>query len=62
MPEIKIKPMKASDLIARLQMLIEEYGDCTVFSEADWEVVQEVEFCPMGERVAIDEPYFILAY
>lgn len=54
--------MKASKLIKELEKLIKKHGDCDIYSEADWEEVHNVEFCPKGEHVAKEKPYFILRY
>ena len=38
--------MRASELVARLQELIEEHGDLAMFSEADWEEISDAEHWP----------------
>ena len=52
--------LKASEVIAKLQALLDEYGDQYVYGEVDWGFVEIVELCPAGEHIAgdSDEPYF----
>ena len=53
--------LKASELVEKLQKLIEKHGDCRVFSIADYELIQSVEYRPqMEDFITSDEPLFFL--
>jgi hypothetical protein len=50
---------KASDIIARLTELVEQYGDRYVYSTADWTVIRNIEPSEDGWK-DVDEPFFVV--
>lgn len=45
------KTMRASEMVALLEKMIEEHGDCVMFSEIDWDVVRDIRHAAPGEDV-----------
>ena len=56
--------LKASELVEMLNKLIEKHGDCRVFSTADYDLIQSVEYRQQNVNYYIgqDEDLFILEW